>query len=105
CVERTWHELRRYGLALTLVLGLNAAGAAPDISFRNEVEHAIDRGLEWLQKNQGTNGVWSTADQPAVTALALVACKGDPRGRFKRSKRFIIAGISRVKTLRLPSLT
>ena len=62
---------------------MNAAGAAPDISFRNEVEHAIDRGLEWLQKNQNTNGVWSTADQPAVTALALVAFKGDPRGRFK----------------------
>ena len=58
-------------------------GAAPDVSFRNEVEHAIDRGLEWLQKNQHTNGYWSASEQPAVTALALVAFKGDPRARFK----------------------
>jgi squalene-hopene/tetraprenyl-beta-curcumene cyclase len=60
--------------------------AAPDVSFRNEVHHAIDRGLEWLQKNQTTNGYWSTADQPAVTALALVAFKGDPRARFTETE-------------------
>ena len=60
--------------------------AAPDVSFGNEVQRAIDRGLEWLEKNQDTNGYWSTAEQPAVTALALVAFKGDPRGRYKDSE-------------------
>jgi squalene-hopene/tetraprenyl-beta-curcumene cyclase len=53
-----------------------------DVSFRNEVQHAIDRGLAWLQTNQHSSGYWSTPDHPAVTALALTAFKGDPAGRF-----------------------
>lgn len=32
--------------------------SASDISFRNEVGHAIDKGLTWLQANQNTNGYW-----------------------------------------------
>jgi squalene-hopene/tetraprenyl-beta-curcumene cyclase len=75
-------EVKRLALALGLIWSFHAA-AAPELSFRNEMQRAIDRGLEWLEKNQNTNGFWSTADQPAVTALALVAFKGDPRNRFK----------------------
>jgi squalene-hopene/tetraprenyl-beta-curcumene cyclase len=56
---------------------------APDISFRNEVQHAIDKGLGWLQANQNTNGYWSTAEQPAVTALALTAFMGEPSGSYQ----------------------
>ena len=55
---------------------------ADDLSFRNEIQRAIDRGLAWLQTNQNTNGYWSTADTPAVTALALMAFKGEPGGRY-----------------------
>jgi squalene-hopene/tetraprenyl-beta-curcumene cyclase len=64
-------------------------GAAPsishpsDVSFRHEVQHAIDKGLNWLQTNQNTNGYWSTADQPAVTALALTAFMGEPSGNYQ----------------------
>ncbi|MEO7299969.1 MAG: prenyltransferase/squalene oxidase repeat-containing protein, partial [Verrucomicrobiota bacterium] len=54
-----------------------------DVSFRNEVQHAIDQGISWLGKNQNTNGFWSTADHPALTALALTAFLGEPSGRFK----------------------
>ena len=54
-----------------------------DVSFRNEVQHAIDKGLFWLEANQNTNGFWSTADHPAVTALSLTAFMGEPDGRFK----------------------
>ena len=76
---------------LAFAIGSFAAGdAAParpilnrDISFQNEIQHAIDRGLGWLQTNQNPNGYWSTADQPAVTALALMAFKGEPNGRFQ----------------------
>jgi squalene-hopene/tetraprenyl-beta-curcumene cyclase len=57
-----------------------------DISFRNEVQHAIDRGLAWLQTNQSPNGYWSTPDHPAVTALALTAFKGEPSGRFQKNE-------------------
>ena len=54
-----------------------------DGSFANEVEHALTRGLTWLQANQNSNGWWSTPDQPAVTALALTAFKGDPKERYR----------------------
>ncbi len=47
-----------------------------NISVRNEVDRAIVRGAEALVKLQNPEGFWSTADQPAVTALALVALQG-----------------------------
>ena len=80
-----------FATCATLVLLAAGArgGAAPsiprpsDISFRNEVQHAIDKGLNWLQTNQNTNGYWSTADQPAVTALALTAFMGEPSGNYQ----------------------
>jgi len=50
----------------------------PDISFRNEVQLAIDRGLLWLQSNQNSNGWWSTPEHPALTALAVSAFMGNP---------------------------
>ena len=57
---------------------------ATDISFRNEIQHAIDKGLGWLQTNQHAAGWWSTADHPAVTALALTAFQGEPTGRWRK---------------------
>jgi squalene-hopene/tetraprenyl-beta-curcumene cyclase len=65
---------------------LLAPPVQPDISFRNEVQHAIDRGLAWLQANQNSNGWWSTPDHPAVTGLALMSFKGDPAGRYDRQQ-------------------
>ena len=53
------------GLVLTSLLvvdlTLNAADtvrgvAQPDLSFRNEVQLAIDRGLAWVKANQNSNG-------------------------------------------------
>src|SRR5436190_5435706 len=62
---------------------LNSFAATPIItsneSLRNELRNAIQRGARWLSSNQNSNGWWSTADQPAVTALALVAL--DPKLR------------------------
>lgn len=89
--------LWRRGLAAwcataALVLTVSALGAeraeerfiAPrDLSFRNEVQHAIQRGIAWLQANQNTNGWWSTPDHPAVTALALMGVMGEPSGRYR----------------------
>jgi squalene-hopene/tetraprenyl-beta-curcumene cyclase len=45
-------------------------------SLRNEVVRSIARGTEALIKMQNNGGYWSTADHPAVTALALVALQG-----------------------------
>lgn len=75
--------------ALLLLAAGARGGTAPsisrpsDVSFRNEVQHAIDKGLNWLQTNQNANGYWSTADQPAVTALALTAFMGEPSGNYQ----------------------
>jgi squalene-hopene/tetraprenyl-beta-curcumene cyclase len=48
-------------------------GTASNVSLQNEVKRAIDKGLDWLESVQNTNGFWSTADHPAITALALTA--------------------------------
>jgi squalene-hopene/tetraprenyl-beta-curcumene cyclase len=52
-----------------------AIGAAVNVSLQNEVKRAIDKGLEWLEKSQNSNGFWSTADHPAITGLALTATR------------------------------
>ena len=58
-------------------------GLGGDVSFRNEVQRAIDRGLGWLRTNQNSNGWWSTPDHPAVSALALMAFQGEPNGKYR----------------------
>ena len=60
-----------------------AAQPAGDISFGNEIQHAIDRGLAFLSASQSSNGWWSTPDHPAVAALALTAFMGDPMDRYR----------------------
>lgn len=74
---------------VAIVVTTGAAGQDPtainarDVSFRNEVQHAIERGLRYLKTAQDTNGWWSTPDHPSVTALAMSAFMGEPQGRFK----------------------
>src|ERR1051325_1859995 len=51
-----------------------------NVSLRNEVKRAIDKGRDWLTQRQDTNGVWSTPDHPAISALALTACRWQPYG-------------------------
>jgi squalene-hopene/tetraprenyl-beta-curcumene cyclase len=51
-----------------------------DISFQHEVQHAIDLAAQWLQSRQDTNGGWSTADEPAASALVLTALMGGGPG-------------------------
>jgi squalene-hopene/tetraprenyl-beta-curcumene cyclase len=65
---------------------ISGTGLARDLSFRQEIERAIDRGQAWLQSNQNSNGWWSTPDQPAVTALGLIAFQGDPKGRYQTTE-------------------
>src|SRR6186713_1745376 len=65
-------------LSLLLVQTLSAAVLQSNVSLKNEVERAIERGGDWLVKNQNEKGYWSTTDHPAITSLALVALKGKP---------------------------
>lgn len=97
------HFARTTSLPFLLVLGILAiatlsAGAADtttparpiafagNLSIRNEIERALDRGLAYLQTSQNSNGWWSTPDQPAVTALALTAFKGNPKNRYQANE-------------------
>lgn len=74
-----------------------------DISFRQEIHRAIDRGLAWLQTNQDIAGHWSTDDHPAVTALALMAFKGHPEDRYdKEDLRWLRRGYSYILSCAAP---
>ncbi len=54
-------------------------GAQGDLSLRLEIEHAVDKGIDWLKKQQDPQtGAWSETRQPALTALAVSALAGDP---------------------------
>lgn len=64
---------------LSLLLLPTLSSAAPlqsNLSLKNEVDRAVERGADWLVKNQNVKGYWSTTDHPAITALALVALQG-----------------------------
>jgi squalene-hopene/tetraprenyl-beta-curcumene cyclase len=52
-----------------------------NLSLRNEVKLAIDRGLAWLEKQQAADGHWSMAENPALTGLALMAFMREPTGQ------------------------
>src|SRR4026208_1759759 len=65
-----------------------AQGTTPrqtDVSFRHEVQRAIEKGNDFLKSAQNSNGWWSTPDHPSVTALALSAMMGEPGARLKNS--------------------
>ncbi len=62
-----------------------------NVSLRNEVLTAINKGLAWLQQQQQPNGALvnplnpqPSADHPALTALPLVAFHHEPTGRGAR---------------------
>ena len=79
--------LRMWVTAWFLCAALHAATVEVPVrneSLRNEINRAIDRGTDWLSKNQHPEGWWSTTDQPAVTALCLVAL--GPKVELKNPK-------------------
>ena len=48
-------------------------------SIKLEIEHAIDKGLNWLVKEQNrTSGHWGEVEYPALTGLVLRSILGSP---------------------------
>jgi squalene-hopene/tetraprenyl-beta-curcumene cyclase len=81
---------RALTFTLLLIVGLLHAAEAPkiretDVSFRHEIQRAIEKGNDFLKSSQNSNGWWSTPDHPSVTALALSAMMGEPGARLKNS--------------------
>ncbi len=95
--------MKVFGGALVLLLvitllpfPLNAADkivpqSRTDISFRNEVENAIGKGLGWLASAQISGGWWSQEEYPALTGLVLTAFQGDPSGFYKKKHGGVVA--------------
>jgi len=63
-----------------------------NLSVRNEVGIAIDKGLAWLKKNQNEDGSWSLNDYPALTALPLWAYMGNPEGTPEEKPAYVRKG-------------
>lgn len=57
-----------------------------DESLRNEVQLAIDKGLSYLKAQQQPDGSWSTPEQPALTAMPLIAFHREPTGAYVKEK-------------------
>ena len=72
------------GLA-TEEVKISSSAPKADISLKLEVQHAIDKGIDWLVKAQSPAGYWSQAAHPALTGLALTAIMGEPSGKMKAS--------------------
>lgn len=83
---------RHFLFAIALTLGADGPCPAADeplprdgknLSFRNEARDSMNRGLEWLRKQQNEDGSFGKDTlHPALTALPLVALQREPTGRF-----------------------
>ena len=80
--QTSFPKFRATLLSFVLVSALEAQDLVPskpsNASFKKELARAIDRGSDFLLRNQSEDGTWSDADYTAVTSLALVALQGDP---------------------------
>ncbi len=54
-----------------------------NVSLRNEVQLAIDKGLAFLKTQQKPEGWWSSEEHPALTALPLMAFHREPSGKYR----------------------
>jgi squalene-hopene/tetraprenyl-beta-curcumene cyclase len=74
-------------LATTAVAEEPLANKPEDVSVRNEVQLALDKGLAWLKKVQHGDGSWDGPANPALTALpALALLHGPPSGNDSTAK-------------------
>jgi squalene-hopene/tetraprenyl-beta-curcumene cyclase len=93
------------GAALALATFLSTAAAEPiprkpeNVSIRNEVQLAIDRGLAWLKAQQQPDGSFAnpantaaSAEHPALTALPLIAFQREPTGAYRPAPEFMEKG-------------
>jgi squalene-hopene/tetraprenyl-beta-curcumene cyclase len=81
---------RFFFLAATALFATPLFAAEPlarkteNVSFRNELQLAIDRGLNYLKEQQKPEGYWSNAEHPALTALPLIAFHREPTGKYRK---------------------
>ena len=64
---------------LVAVAAHTVAAEAADGSIEARAKAAIERGLDWMLAQQQTNGVWSSAQNPALTAMPAWALSASGR--------------------------
>jgi len=60
------------GTDIGIVSSMQPAGTV-HLSLANEIDAAVERGLDWLAAHQKEDGSWSNGEYPALTALPLRA--------------------------------
>ncbi len=84
---RFWFDLV-FGVCRVSVAALEPLPRKEEnVSFRNEVQLAIDRGLSWLKSQQQADGHWASEVHPGLTALSLNAFHRDPSGHYRGAKQ------------------
>ena len=61
------------GSFLSKAIKTDAQTDMKNLSLKNEVQHAIERGLRWLSTKPDPKGYWSQPDHPALSGLVLTA--------------------------------
>ncbi|MGQ9660920.1 MAG: prenyltransferase/squalene oxidase repeat-containing protein [Kiritimatiellia bacterium] len=77
------------------IQGTTPSAVTLDLSLRNEVYAAIDRGLNFLAANQKPDGSWSNGDFPALTALPLLAFV---HGEHPRKKEIVEKAVAYLRS-------
>ena len=92
--------MRVVAAAMIAAAGTGYGEPAPTPADRTaQAKAAVARGLDWLQKSQGTNGAWSSPQFPALTALPLWAiCGAGDAGRQSMADKATAFILSCVQT-------
>ena len=65
-----------------------------NLSLKQEVLHAISKGVRWLKLQQKDNGLWGEEDYPALTAMAVSTILNDPSRDTSNPSPFAEKGLN-----------
>ncbi|MBT3470346.1 MAG: terpene cyclase/mutase family protein [Opitutae bacterium] len=65
-----------------------------NLSLKQEVLHAISKGVRWLELQQKDNGLWGEEDYPALTAMAVSTILNDPSRDTSNPSPFAEKGLN-----------
>src|SRR4051812_46574678 len=74
------------GALIALSATLSFRASAESVSWRKDLQECTEKGVHFLQSKQQTNGAWLPDNQPAVSALVLGACAGEPSGKVRKQQ-------------------
>jgi squalene-hopene/tetraprenyl-beta-curcumene cyclase len=64
-----------------------------NLSLKQEVLHAIGKGVRWLEMQQEDSGLWGEGEYPALTAMAVSAILNDPNRDSSKSSPVVENGL------------